>query len=134
MTRERLPGLVELLGLEEEALGPGRVACRLLPDERHRNIQGVVHGVVPIALMDTAMGHALDGLLEEGEFCSTTQFSAQFMRAVRPGEPMEAVGIVTRRGRRIAYLEGECRNAEGELVARAHGTWYVGRVRRTDSE
>jgi len=47
---------------------------------------------------------------------------------------MEAVGTVTRRGRRIAYLEGECRNAEGELVARAHGTWYVGRVRKTDPE
>ena len=46
MTRERLPGLVELLGLEEETLGPGRVACRLLADDRHRNIQGIVHGVV----------------------------------------------------------------------------------------
>ena len=129
MTKDRIPGLVELLGLEEEALGPGRVLCRLQTDERHQNIQGVIHGVVPVALLDTAMGHALDGLLEPGAFCSTTQFSVQFLRAVRPGETIEAVGEVTRQGRRIAYLEGVCRNAEGEIVARAHGTWYIGAVR-----
>lgn len=132
MTKKRRPGLVELLGLEEDDLGPGRVRCRLATDERHQNIQGVIHGVIPVALMDTAMGHALDGLLEAGEFCSTTQISVQFLRAVRPGEALEAVGEVTRRGRRIAYLEGACTNVEGELVARAQGVWYVGRVRTED--
>ena len=45
------------------------------------------------------------------------------------GNVEEALGEVTRRGRRIAYLEGTCRNADGALVARAHGTWYVGQVR-----
>ena len=29
---------------------------------------------------------------------------------------------------RIAYLEGTCANARGEEVARAHGTWYVGKL------
>ena len=129
MPHERRPGLVGLLGMEEEALGPGRICCRLQTDERHQNIQGVIHGVVPVALMDTAMGHALDSLLADGEFCSTTQISVQFLRAVRPGQAIEAIGQVTRKGRRIAYLEGECRDGAGELVARAHGTWYVGEVR-----
>ena len=129
MMEERPEGLIELLGMEEERLGPGRVAFRLLTEPRHANIQGVVHGVVPIALLDSAMGHALDSTLEPGEFCSTTQISTQFLRAVRPGERIEAIGEVTRRGRRIAYMEGICRNAAGEMVARAQGTWYVGRTR-----
>ena len=129
MADQRRTGLVELFGMEEDVLGPGRIRCRLQTDERHQNIQGVIHGVVPVALMDTAMGHALDSLLAQGEFCSTTQISVQFLRAVRPGQRIEAVGQVTRKGRRIAYLEGECRDAEGELVSRAQGTWYVGRVR-----
>lgn len=129
MPQERRPGLVELFGMVEEPLGPGRMRCRLETDARHQNIQGVIHGVVPVALMDTAMGHALDGLLEPGEFCSTTQISIQFLRAARPGEVLMAEGEVTRKGRRIAYLEGACRNAAGDLVARAQGTWYVGRVR-----
>ena len=132
MAQSRKPGLVELLGIEEEALGPGRVRCRLAAGEQHQNIQGVVHGVVPMALMDTAMGHALDGLLAEGEFCSTPQISIQFLRAVRPGETIEAIGEVTRKGNRLAYLEGRCLNAEGELVGRAQGTWYIGRVRPKD--
>jgi len=129
MTQPQPPGLIQLLGLEEERLRPGCVRFRLLTAQRHANIQGIVHGVVPIALLDSAMGHALDSLLEPGMFCSTTQFSTQFLRAVRPGETLEALGEVTRRGRHIAYLEGVCRNGQGEMVARAQGTWYVGRKR-----
>jgi uncharacterized protein (TIGR00369 family) len=134
MKDERRKGLLELLGIGEEALGPGRVRCWLEAGEQHQNIQGVIHGVVAVALMDTAMGHALDGLLEPGEFCSTTQISIQFLRAARPGERLEAIGEVTRKGNRIAYLEGVCRNAAGELIGRAQGTWYVGRVRSQPSE
>ena len=129
MANERKRGLLEWMGIEEELLEPGRIRCRITAAETHQNIQGVIHGSIPFALMDTAMGHALDSLLEPGEFCSTTQFSLQFQRAVRPGEPLEAIGEVTKKGRRIAYLEGTCTNADGDVVARAQGTWYVGRVR-----
>jgi uncharacterized protein (TIGR00369 family) len=120
---------MEHLGIVDRLLGPGRVACALTTDARHQNIQGVIHGSVTMAVLDTAMGHALDSLLAEGEFCSTTELSIQYLRAARPGEALSAEGRVTHRGRRIAYLEGECRNAAGDLIARAHGTWYVGLVR-----
>lgn len=129
MSSPRLRGFVELLGLAETAIGPGVVRCDLAVDERHRNIQGVTHGSVPGALLDTAMGHALSGLLAPDEFCSTTQLSIQFLKASRPGDRLSATGRVTRRGRRIAYLEGTCVDGAGEEVARAHGTWYVGTVR-----
>lgn len=128
MPPPRLCGLVELLGLTEVALGPGVVRCDLTVDERHRNIQGVTHGSVPTALLDTAMGHALSGLLAPDEFCSTTQLSIQFLKASRPGDVLRATGRVSKRGRRIAYLEGSCVNGAGDEVARAHGTWYVGTV------
>ncbi len=128
MARERHRGLVEWIGMEEESLGAGRVACRLVTDEQHQNILGVIHGLIPTALMDTAMGHALTGMLEEGEFCSTTQISVQFLRAARPGARLEAVGEVERRGRRIAHVRGVCRNEDAEVVARAHGIWYIGRM------
>ncbi len=126
MPPARLSGLVELLGLIETAIAPGVVRCDLTVDERHRNIQGVTHGSVAIALLDTAMGHALSGLLAPDEFCSTTQLSIQFLRASRPGDHLQAIGRVSRKGRRIAYLEGSCVNDAGDEVARAHGTWYVG--------
>jgi len=128
MSSERHEGLVELLGIEEESISPGKVRCTLRVEERHQNIQGVIHGSVPIALMDTAMGHALDGMLADDEFCSTTQFSVQFRKAARPGARLEAVGEVVRKGRRIAYLEGTCRDEAGDVVTTAHGTWYVGTV------
>ncbi len=129
MPPPRHSGFVELLGLAETQVEPGVVRCDLTIDERHRNIQGVTHGSVPIALLDTAMGHALSGLLAPDEFCSTTQFSVQFLKASGPGDRLCATGRVTRRGRRIAYLEGSCVDASGDEVARAHGTWYVGTVK-----
>ncbi len=129
MGTNRGEGLVELLGIEARTEGPGRVRCRLSAGPRHANIQGVIHGSVTMALLDTAMGHAVDTLLAPGEFCGTTQFSIQYLKAVWPGEALEAVGLVTHRGRRIAYLEGECRTAAGDLVARAHGAWYIGEAR-----
>ena len=52
----------------------------------------------------------------------------QFLRGVRPGERLEALGEVVRKGRRIVAIDGTCRNEAGEVVARAHGTWYVGTV------
>jgi uncharacterized protein (TIGR00369 family) len=124
----RRKGFVELLGIRESAVSPGVVRCDLAVTEAHQNIQGVTHGSVTVGLLDTAMGHALSGILAEGEFCSTTQFSVQFLRASRPGDALTAVGRVTRRGSRIAYLEGTCSNERGEEIARAHGTWYVGRL------
>lgn len=130
MPGERMEGLLEWMAIEEEKEAPGRIRCRLTTTTDHQNIQGVIHGSVPFALMDTAMGHALDSLLAEDEFCSTTQISIQYQRAARPGDVLEAVGEVTRKGRRIAYLEGVCTNADGDVVAKAQGTWYIGRLRQ----
>lgn len=129
MPPPRLSGLVELLGIHETAVAPGVVRCELTVDERHRNIQGVTHGSVAVALLDTAMGHALSGVIAPDEFCSTTQLSVQFLKASRPGDRLTATGRVTKRGRRIAYLEGNCTDDTGDEVSRAHGTWYVGTAR-----
>jgi uncharacterized protein (TIGR00369 family) len=126
MVHPRRKGWVEHLGLEETVLRPGEVRCTLTAREAHQNIGGVVHGSVTFALLDTAMGHALAGTLAPGEFCSTVQISVQYLRAARPGDPLVALGRVVRRGRRVAYLEGLCTGAEGQEIARAQGTWYVG--------
>ncbi len=128
MPPPRHAGFVELLGLEEASGPPGTYTCALTVDTRHQNIQGVIHGSVVMALLDTAMGHALSGGLAPDEFCSTTQWSVQFVKASRPGDRLTATGRVVQKGNRIAFLEGVCRNAAGDEVARAHGTWYVGRL------
>jgi uncharacterized protein (TIGR00369 family) len=128
MPPARREGFVEFLGMTETVLGPGEVRFDLAVDARHQNIQGVVHGSVLMALLDTAMGHAVADTLGPGEFCSTTQWSVQFLKATRPGDRLAATGRVLQRGNRIAFLEGICRNQAGEEVARAQGAWYVGRL------
>src|SRR5262245_26726508 len=85
-------------GLTESSVAAGEHVCSLAVTDQHQNIQGVIHGSVVIAVLDTAMGHALTGLLGPGEFCSTTQLSVQFLRAARPGDRLEARGKVVRKG------------------------------------
>jgi acyl-CoA thioesterase len=122
-------GLVELLGMTEEPVRPGEVRFALRTEPRHRNIGGVVHGSVTMALLDSAMGHATSSLLAPDEFCATTEISFQFLAAAWPGDRLVATGVVTKRARTVAFLEGVCRNDAGDVVARAHGTWHIGRRR-----
>ncbi len=128
MARAWLKGFVELLGIRETPVEPGVVRCEVEVTEALQNIQGVAHGSAVMAVLDTAMGHALSRTLASDEFCSTTQISIQYLRASRAGDRLTATGRVLRRGNRIAYLEGTCVNRNGEEVARAMGTWYVGRL------
>ena len=39
--------------------------------------------------------------------------------------PVVGVGRVVRRGRHVAFAEGEVTDGEGQIVARAHGTWVI---------
>ena len=118
----------ELLGAEVEDLEDGSVRLLLTPTDRHRNELGAVHGGLVTSLLDGAMGRSVGRTLGPGDTCATVELSIQFHR---PAEGrLVATGRPTRVGGRIAFCEAELHDAEGELVARAHGTWAVRRARR----
>jgi uncharacterized protein (TIGR00369 family) len=94
-------------------------------ERRHLNINGVVHGGVYATILDTAMGGAVVSLLGEEETTATTSLYVEFVRAAREGEVLSARGEVLRRGRHIAFAEGELVGRAGELLSQARGTWYI---------
>lgn len=113
------------LGVETEDLEDGSVRLSLTTDASFHNEVGFVHGGVPTFLLDGAMGRACGRTLDlsRGQSCATVQLSVQFL--TKAEGRLTAVGRVVRRGRRVAFLEGECVREDGKTVARAHGTWAI---------
>jgi uncharacterized protein (TIGR00369 family) len=94
-------------------------------EHRHLNINGVVHGGVYATILDTAMGASVVSLLTEGETTATTSLYVEFLRAAREGATLTAKGNVLRRGRHIAFVEGDLTDEEGRRLSQGHGTWYI---------
>ncbi|MBM3976719.1 MAG: PaaI family thioesterase [Planctomycetes bacterium] len=111
------------LGILTEDLEDGSVRLSLDTDASLRNELGSVHGGIIMLLVDGAMGRAAGRTLAPGQICATVQFSSQFL-APAAGR-LSALGRVVRRGRTIAFAEGEVRREDGTVVARAHGTWVI---------
>jgi len=105
----------------------GRGTCTVTGqvDQRHLNINSVVHGGVYATILDTAMGAAVVSVLAEGETAATTSFYVEFLRAARAGDFLTARGEVLRRGRHIAFAEGNLYGDDGRRLSQSRGTWYI---------
>ena len=89
-------------------------------EQRHRNGNGVVHGSVIHALLDTCMG--IEAIKIRGnEPVATCEISVRFLAPVFEGL-MVAHAKVLRTGKRLTVMEGEVRVGD-EIVAVAHGTF-----------
>ena len=106
--------------LKEE--GKSRYELSLGPD--HLNRRGVAHGGVVASLLDTALGAAVISTIASEEWCGTLELSIQFREPVLPGT-VTAEGRMVRRGRTIAFAEGEIRDEAGRVLATAHGVWTI---------
>ena len=112
-------------GIDEAHSRRGTVTVTGHVERRHLNINGVVHGGVYATILDTAMGAAVVSMLGEGETTATTSLYVEFLRAAREGETLTAKGEVLRRGRHIAFAEGNLFGSDGRRYSQARGTWYI---------
>ena len=94
-------------------------------EARHLNLNEVVHGGVYATILDTAMGAAVVSVLGPGETTATTSLYVEFLRAAREGETLTARGEVLRRGRHLAFAEGNLFDGQQRRLSQARGTWYI---------
>ncbi len=91
----------------------------------HLNVNDVVHGGVYSTILDTAMGGAVVSVLARGETTATTSLYVEYLRAAREGDTLTARGEVLRRGRHIAFAEGNLYDGQQRRLSQARGTWYI---------
>ncbi len=123
----RLGGFHQEVGfrIDLRASRRGQVTVTGKVEPRHLNINGVVHGGVYATILDTAMGGAVVTLLRDGETTATTSIYVEFLRAAREGATLTARGAVLRRGRHVAFAEGNLTDSDGTRLSQARGTWYI---------
>ena len=105
------------------AAEPGTGSAMIDIDDRHANPNGVVHGAVLFAMVDTAMGEATMSVLEDGYYCASVEVQLRFIRPASAGS-LRAEATVVKRGRSIVHLEARVTN-DDKLVATAGGTFAV---------
>lgn len=113
-----------LLGLHYTERQSGSTSCMIDVDETYYNPGRVAHGGVIFALADSAMGAAVHTLLEAGQRCVTAELKLNYLAPVIKG-PTSATATVISKRRRLAVVTAEVRDAAGELVGLAQGTFAI---------
>ncbi len=112
------------VGLFVESVGDGEARLGIELQPHHFNQQGIVHGGLISMLADTAIGLALRSRLGPGLTHRTAQLNVHFLRHSERGR-LVGIGRALHSGKRMGYGEAEVRDDDGELLARASGTFII---------
>ena len=121
--QKRIP-FIGLLGIATDELGRGTAKLSLPVRAELTNSMGKVHGGVIMSLLDVALCTAARTLHPDSQGVITINLSTSFIGAAE-GERLLAEARVLKDGRSMSFVEGEVRNADGSLVAKAVGTVRV---------
>ena len=119
---------IEAMGVELTAIGDGRATAVMTPRPEHMNSWAVVHGGVMMTLLDFVM--AMAGRSAHPELAEaaagdggnlTVEMKTTF---IRPGTGRLTIkGLCVHAGRSLSFCESEIVDDEGQILARASGTF-----------
>lgn len=116
--------LKQFLGMEIDDSSAGSARARITVAEAHLNPNGVVHGAVLFAMVDTAMGKATMSVLPPGQFCATVDVQLRFIRPASEGVLVAEVSVI-KQGRSVVHLDARVVDGDDRLVATGAGTFVV---------
>jgi len=106
------------------------VACRYEVPEHWCGAPNVVHGGIQAALLDEVLGSAGHLGFDEPEVdLATVEFRLRYLRPCLAGVPLTIVGELQRVDGRDVHVEGEIRDAAGQVLTSAEARWR--RLRRS---
>jgi uncharacterized protein (TIGR00369 family) len=121
--QKKIPFVQHLKILTEE-LGQGTARLSLPVEKEFTNSLGTVHGGVIMSLLDVALCTAARTLHPDSTGVITIDLSTSFIGG-GSGERLIAEARVLKDARTMSFVEGEARNADGSLVAKAMATVRV---------
>jgi uncharacterized protein (TIGR00369 family) len=120
------PPIAETLGMVDFGGERGAISVGLVPEHRHYNPLGTVHGGVLATLLDTAAACSVHSTLEPGERYTSLDLTVKFLRPVTvESGRLRAVGKVVQRGRRTSLAEAQVFDAADRLVAHATSSCMI---------
>jgi uncharacterized protein (TIGR00369 family) len=125
--------IIGAIGGNFDGYGPGEagqawVTGRWVPTELACNPRGIVQAGVHSVILDAAMNFATNaGLDGRDRARATLEMKTETMRVASAGDQLAVRGEVVRAAKQVAYAEASVRDAEGQLVSRATGTFLLQR-------
>jgi uncharacterized protein (TIGR00369 family) len=113
------------LGLKVIEWSQGRAVLSVELAERLQNRYGSGHGGVTATLLDVALAIAARSVTNEWVMGGTVTLNLQFLSPARGR--LIAEGRVLKVGASVAFCEGEARDQNGTLIAKATGTYKIER-------
>ena len=110
------------LGMDISSATAGTAEASLVVDDKHLNPNGVVHGAVLFALVDTALGAAAMSVLAEGRYATSVDIQFRFVRPASTGRLSATVEVI-KAGRNLIHLEGRITGEDDKLISTAAGTF-----------
>jgi uncharacterized protein (TIGR00369 family) len=115
-----VPPTAAILGQEilEIDSAAGRVKMKFQPIDACRNPMGNVQGGIVVAMLDDAAAFA--AIIKSGKRIGipTIELKTSFFAPAKAGVPLYAEGRCLKLGKRIAFMEADLFDEEGNLLAR----------------
>lgn len=120
------PPISELFNFHLGEAEMGRAAFMGVPEFRHYNPIGSIHGGFAATLLDSALGCAIFSTLKKGDTWTTLELKINYVRGMtKDTGPVRAEGRVIHRGRTVATSEGDLKGQDGKLYAHASTTCMI---------
>jgi uncharacterized protein (TIGR00369 family) len=120
------PPICATLGFHLAKVADGYARFDGVPEFRHYNPIGTVHGGFAATLLDSALGCAIFSTLGKGDAWTTLELKLNFVRAMsKDTGPVRAEGRIIHRGRTVATSEGDLKDGAGKLYAHATTTCMI---------
>jgi uncharacterized protein (TIGR00369 family) len=115
---------IQHLKIRTDELGKGTARLSLPIERELTNSLGTAHGGVIVSLLDVALCTAARTLHPESIGVITIDLSVSFIGGAS-GKRLVADARVLKDGRSMSFVEGEAKNEDGSLVAKAIATVRV---------
>jgi uncharacterized protein (TIGR00369 family) len=120
------PPMCATLGFHLAEASDGYARFDGVPEFRHYNPIGTVHGGFAATLLDSALGCAVFTTLAKGEAWTTLELKLNLVRPINKDTgTVRAEGRIIHRGRTVATAEGTVKDKAGKLYAHATTTCMV---------
>ena len=115
--------MARLLKIRIAEVNEGRVVVTGEPSPEFENGLRIAHGGFAAALLDTALGCAVNSVMPAGKVFTTLEMKINFTRAVtRQTGTLTCTASVVHAGSRTATAEGRIVDAEGNVYAHGSAT------------
>lgn len=109
----------EVLSLDAES-GKATMAFTVKPEFCHSGY--ICQGGFVAGWIDSAMAHAVMAQTGGALSPATLEIKVTYLKPAIKGTRVKAIGWIEKRGKQVAFLEGEVLNESGEVIAKATST------------